>query len=81
VSNLALMRSRHHHFLDAARTVSVYILYEGETIAANFDHEMSRKVEAVYSTPDVVTQRKQVIQTLRLAAGEYVLDIGSGPGF
>lgn len=46
----------------------------------NFDEELSRKIEAVYLTPEVVAQRRQVLQALALAAGEHVLDIGSGPG-
>jgi arsenite methyltransferase len=45
-----------------------------------FDEAISRKVEAVYLTPDVVSQRREVMQALQLAAGERVLDIGSGPG-
>jgi ubiquinone/menaquinone biosynthesis C-methylase UbiE len=45
-----------------------------------FDQEMSRKVEAVYLTPDVVAQRRQVLEALKLKAGATVLDIGSGPG-
>src|SRR5215471_13365684 len=39
-----------------------------------FDEETSRRVEAIYSTPDVVAQRKAVLQTLELHAGERVLD-------
>jgi ubiquinone/menaquinone biosynthesis C-methylase UbiE len=45
-----------------------------------FDEELSRKIEAIYLTPDVVAQRGQVLQALNLSAGERVLDIGSGPG-
>ena len=45
-----------------------------------FDDETSRRVEAVYQTPDVVAQRRQVLDALKPAAGEHVLDIGSGPG-
>ena len=45
-----------------------------------FDEETSRRVEAVYLTPDVVAQRCQVLKALELTAGERVLDIGSGPG-
>jgi arsenite methyltransferase len=45
-----------------------------------FDEETSRKVEAVYQTPDVIAQRGQVLKALDLRAGEQVLDIGSGPG-
>ena len=46
-----------------------------------FDEETSRRVEAIYSTPDVVAQRKAVLQALELRTGERVLDVGSGPGF
>ena len=45
-----------------------------------FDEETSRKVEAVYQTPDVVAQRRRVLKALELRTGEQVLDIGSGPG-
>ena len=45
-----------------------------------FDDKLSRKLEAIYLTSDVVEQRRQVLAALQLAAGEHVLDIGSGPG-
>jgi arsenite methyltransferase len=45
-----------------------------------FDEATSRKVEAVYLTPDVVSQRLEVLKALQLVAGERVLDVGSGPG-
>jgi arsenite methyltransferase len=45
-----------------------------------FDERMSRKVEALYLSPDVVAQRRRVLQVLNLAPAECVLDIGSGPG-
>ena len=45
-----------------------------------FDEEVSRKVEALYLTPDVVAQRCQVLKALQLREGEQVLDVGSGPG-
>ena len=48
--------------------------------AFKFDDELSRKVEAIYLTPDVVAQRRRVLDALKLIAGERVLDIGSGPG-
>jgi arsenite methyltransferase len=48
--------------------------------AFHFDEEMSRKLEAIYLTPDVVSQRRQVLEAISLTAGERVLDIGSGPG-
>ncbi|HEX5227493.1 MAG TPA: methyltransferase domain-containing protein [Bryobacteraceae bacterium] len=45
-----------------------------------FDEQASRNLEAVYLTPDVVAQRRQVLEALHLAPGERVIDIGSGPG-
>jgi arsenite methyltransferase len=45
-----------------------------------FDEETSRKVESLYLTPDVVAQRRKVLDALKLREGERVLDIGSGPG-
>jgi ubiquinone/menaquinone biosynthesis C-methylase UbiE len=45
-----------------------------------FDEATSRKVEALYLTPDVVAQRAQVLKALELRPGEHVLDIGCGPG-
>jgi SAM-dependent methyltransferase len=50
------------------------------TTMLEFDAEATRQVEAVYLTADVVQQRRDVLRLLALAAGETVLDIGSGPG-
>jgi arsenite methyltransferase len=46
-----------------------------------FDDEASRRIEAIYSTPDVVAQRQAVLLALEAKPGERVLDIGAGPGF
>lgn len=46
-----------------------------------FDEEASRRVEAIYSTPDLIAQRQAVLNALKLRPGERVLDVGSGPGF
>jgi arsenite methyltransferase len=46
-----------------------------------FDDEGARRLQRVYSTPDVVRQREQVLALLRPARGERVLDVGSGPGY
>ena len=46
----------------------------------DFDDEMARKIEALYVTPEVVAQRRQVLQALQLTGGAHVLDVGSGPG-
>ena len=45
-----------------------------------FDEEMSRQIEATYTTPDVVDQRRAVRGALDPRSGERMLDIGSGPG-
>jgi SAM-dependent methyltransferase len=47
----------------------------------DFDEENARRVEAVYTTPDVIEQRRVTRAALSLQPGERVLDIGSGPGF
>jgi arsenite methyltransferase len=46
-----------------------------------FDEENARRLEAVYTTPDIVEQRRVIRAALSLQPGERVLDIGSGPGF
>jgi arsenite methyltransferase len=46
-----------------------------------FDQDTARKVEAVYTTPDVVAQRREVRAALAPRPGERILDVGSGPGF
>jgi arsenite methyltransferase len=50
------------------------------TTTLRFDADDARRVEALYLTPDVVEQRRDVLRQLAPAAGERVLDIGSGPG-
>lgn len=46
----------------------------------HFDEAASRRLEAVYLTPDVFAQRGHVLKALQLSPGERVLDIGVGPG-
>jgi SAM-dependent methyltransferase len=45
-----------------------------------FDDETSRRIEAVYLTPDVLAQREKVLAMLAPREGEIALDIGCGPG-
>lgn len=47
----------------------------------DFDEDLSRQMEALYQTVDVVAQRAETRRLLALKPGEAVLDIGSGPGF
>ena len=46
-----------------------------------FDEDAARRVEAIYSTPDVIAQRQAVLHAVELRPGEHVVDVGSGPGF
>lgn len=45
-----------------------------------FDAAAARTTEAMYVTPDVVEQRREVRRRLGLSPGATVIDIGSGPG-
>ena len=45
-----------------------------------FDAAASRRLDAVYRTPDIVGQRREVVRVLDPQPGEAVLDVGSGPG-
>lgn len=46
-----------------------------------FDTNASTKLEAVYRTPDVVTQRQATLHALALRPKDRALDVGAGPGF
>lgn len=48
---------------------------------SSFDEKASRRVESVYSTIDIVTQRKKILELLAPIKGERILDLGVGPGF
>ena len=46
----------------------------------NFNEATGNALERAYLTPDVVEQRVSVLAALDLKQGEYVLDVGPGPG-
>jgi SAM-dependent methyltransferase len=46
-----------------------------------FSEEAARRLEILYSSPDVRGQREAALRYLNLQAGETVLDIGCGPGY
>jgi len=45
-----------------------------------FNDTIAQRLEAVYSTPDVLEQRCRTLRALNVRPAERVLDIGSGPG-
>ena len=46
---------------------------------SSFDEKASKRVESVYSTTDIVTQRKKILELLAPVKGEKILDLGVGP--
>ncbi|MEV5961578.1 methyltransferase domain-containing protein [Kribbella sp. NPDC051952] len=53
---------------------------EVERDGLRFDPGISQQIEAMYTTPDVVEQRRVVRAALALRPGDRVLDVGVGPG-
>ena len=47
----------------------------------DYNEEASKRLLAVYTTPDVEAQRREFVNEISLETGENVLDVGSGPGF
>ena len=50
------------------------------TTGANFNAATARVLERMYSAPEVVAQRSQLLRAMALREGEVALDVGSGPG-
>ena len=46
-----------------------------------YNEESSKRLLALYTTPDIEAQRQEFINEIKLQSGEKVLDVGSGPGF
>ena len=46
-----------------------------------YDSEAAARLERAYATTDATVQREELRRSLRAAAGESILDLGSGPGF
>jgi ubiquinone/menaquinone biosynthesis C-methylase UbiE len=51
------------------------------TNVLKFDGDNSRTLETMYTAPEVVAQRRAVLQMLQPCLAEKVLDVGCGPGF
>ncbi len=50
------------------------------TTALDYDDETSGRIEAIYTTDDIVAQRRAVLEAADLQPAERVLDLGVGPG-
>jgi len=46
-----------------------------------FDEEATKRLLALYVTPDMASQRAEFLRALDPKSGQRVLDVGSGPGF
>jgi ubiquinone/menaquinone biosynthesis C-methylase UbiE len=46
-----------------------------------YDDEATQRLLAVYTTPDIVAQRRDFLSAFDLKPGDRVLDVGAGPGF
>ncbi len=46
-----------------------------------YDDEATRRLLAMYVTPDVIAQRAEFLEAFGPVPGERVLDVGAGPGF
>jgi arsenite methyltransferase len=46
-----------------------------------FDEEIGRKLEVIYSTPDMMRRRQASLDAVQAKPGEIGLEIGPGPGF
>ena len=46
-----------------------------------FNDDASKLLMAMYLTSDIVEQRRQLIERMRIEPGDRILDVGSGPGF
>jgi len=50
------------------------------TDVLRYDEAATRRLLAIYETPDVAAQREAFVRALALQPGERVLDVGAGPG-
>ena len=77
-------RSRHRieHQVYPGFPKSEPFTHQRRTMSATlrFDEDASRRVEKIYTTPDVIEQRQTILRALALQPGERAIDIGSGPG-
>jgi arsenite methyltransferase len=53
--------------------------WQEHTMTLAFDADLSARIEATYRTPDVVAQRRTILDVVDPRPGEKALDIGSGP--
>ena len=46
-----------------------------------FTDEAARQLQAIYTTPDIIAQRRAALDLLQLRSAESIIDVGCGPGF
>ena len=46
-----------------------------------FTDEAARRLQAIYTTPDIAAQRRAALDLLQLRSAESIIDVGCGPGF
>jgi arsenite methyltransferase len=51
------------------------------TQVMQFDEKRLRELEITYQSPDVVAQRRRLLEEIRPLHGEKALEVGCGPGF
>jgi ubiquinone/menaquinone biosynthesis C-methylase UbiE len=56
------------------------LINDGEVSGLEYDRAASARLERAYMTADVGAQREAVRRSLAAEAGEWILDLGSGPG-
>lgn len=53
----------------------------GRTSTLRFSEKAARRLQVLYSTPDIRAQRDAALRFLAVRPGETVIDVGCGPGF
>ena len=61
--------------------MQIGIVNHKEMTILEYDNEATKRLLAIYKTPDVEAQRQEFVNAFEPQLGQRVLDVGSGPGF